>query len=55
MLTQPTLDKLQALRLYGMKKALIEQDQADSSSLSFNERFGLLVDREMLEKENKNM
>jgi len=56
MLTHPTLDKLQALRLQGMKKALIDQlNQDDVNSLSFDERFGLLVDREMLEKENRRL
>ncbi len=56
MLTHPTLDKLQALRLYGMKKALVDQlNQSDINSLSFDERFGLLVDREMMEKENRRL
>jgi DNA replication protein DnaC len=56
MLTHPTIDKLQALRLHGMKKALIDQlNQDDINSLSFDERFGLLVDREMLEKQNRKL
>ena len=47
MLTHPTLDKLEALRLNGMVKALKEQWQLPSSNeLSFEERLGLLVDRE---------
>lgn len=47
MLTHPTLDKLEALRLNGMVKALKEQWQLSSSNeLSFEERLGLLVDRE---------
>lgn len=47
MLTHPTLDKLEALRLTGMVKALKEQWQLPSSNeLSFEERLGLLVDRE---------
>ena len=47
MLTHPTLDKLEALRLTGMVKALKEQWQLSSSNeLSFEERLGLLVDRE---------
>lgn len=56
MLQHPTLDKLQALRLHGMKKALLDQlNQADINSLSFDERFGLLVDCEVYEKENRRL
>ena len=48
MLTHPTLDKLQALRLHGMYTALSEQMQMpDIATLSFEERLGLLVDREV--------
>ncbi|GEM_PF-2673113 len=47
MLPHPTLDKLQTLRLHGMLKALSEQLKTpDIDSLSFEERLGLLVDRE---------
>lgn len=54
MLTHPTLDKLQILRFYGMLKALQEQMQmTDIDQLSFEERLGLLVDREMTERENR--
>ncbi|MBT8421360.1 MAG: IS21-like element helper ATPase IstB [Gammaproteobacteria bacterium] len=53
MLTHPTLDKLQALKFKGMVKALTEQLQmADIHELSFEERLGLLVDREMTERDN---
>src|SRR5256712_6766254 len=52
MLTHPTLDKLQALRLTGMSHALVEQLQMpDIAALSFEERLGLLVDRERTERE----
>ncbi len=48
MLPHPTLDKLQTLRLHGMLKALNEQLKTpDIDSLSFEERLGLLVDREL--------
>jgi len=48
MLTHPTLDKLQALRLHGMYTALSEQMQMpEIALLSFEERLGLLVDREV--------
>ena len=56
MLTHPTLDKLRALRFTGMAKALEEHMQmADIDSLVFEERFGLLVDREVTERENRRL
>ncbi len=56
MLTHPTYEKLQALKLNGMAKALEEQlNMADIDDLSFEERLGLLVDRETTEKENKRL
>jgi len=56
MLHHPTLDKLQALRFTGMLKALQEQQQLpDIDTLSFEERLGLLVDREMTEREDRRL
>jgi DNA replication protein DnaC len=56
MLTHPTLDKLQALRCNAMAQALQEQMQmSDIDSLSFEERLGLLVDRELTERENRRL
>ncbi|MFZ5798371.1 MAG: IS21-like element helper ATPase IstB [Thermodesulfobacteriota bacterium] len=56
MLTHPTLDKLEALRLAGMAKALKEQWQMpDIGELVFEERLGLLVDRESALRENRRM
>ena len=53
MLTHPTVDKLQALKFKGMAKALTEQLQMpDIGELPFEERLGLLVDREMTERDN---
>jgi DNA replication protein DnaC len=47
MLTQPTLEKLIAMRLRGMAEAFREQQEsADCQRLSFEERLGLLVDRQ---------
>ena len=50
MLTHPTIEKLHEMRLLGMAKALEEQvrpAQADLyAPMSFEERFGLIVDRE---------
>jgi DNA replication protein DnaC len=56
MLTHPTLDKLQTLRLTGMYQALVEPLQMpDIATLTFEERFGLLVDRECTERENRRL
>src|SRR5262249_2690180 len=56
MRTHPTLDKLQTLRLTGMYQALIEQRQVpDMAALTFEERLGLLVDRELTERENRRL
>lgn len=47
MLTHPTVQKLRELQLNGMADALIDQNQTpDVASLSFDDRLGLLVDRE---------
>jgi DNA replication protein DnaC len=56
MLTHPTLDKLPTLRLTGMYQALVEPLQMpDSATLTFEERFGLLVDRECTEREHRRL
>ena len=56
MLAHPTLDKLQALRLTGMAKAFAEQLQMpDIEALSTEERLGLMVDREQLERDNRRL
>jgi DNA replication protein DnaC len=56
MLNHPTLDKLVALKLTGMAKALREQmDVPESQALSFDERLGLLVDREMTVRSNRRL
>jgi len=54
MLSTPTLDKLQALKLPAMAQAWTAQQQtADLAALGFDERFGLLVDAEWLARDNK--
>lgn len=54
MLNQPTIEKLQVMKLYGMADAFKEQiDTAGSSQLTFEERFGLLVDRQWTWKEGR--
>ncbi len=56
MLTHPTYDRLLALGLTGMAKALDEQRrQPNVEGLSFEERLGLLVDREAVERESKRL
>ena len=56
MLTEPTLEKLKALKLDAMAAAWTEQQQnAELTSLAFDERFGLLVDAEWLARENKRL
>jgi DNA replication protein DnaC len=57
MLNQPTLDKLETLRLHGMAEAF--RTQADPAQrdglapLSFEERFALLVDQEWMWRQNR--
>ena len=56
MLNHPTLDKLHELRFTGMAKALTEQMALpDIDELSFEERLGLLVDREVTEREDRRL
>src|SRR6476620_11465612 len=52
MLNQPTIEKLQAMKLHGMAEAFQQQIEIpESSELSFEERLGLLVDRQWTWKE----
>jgi DNA replication protein DnaC len=56
MLYTQTLQKLRALRLEGMAQALEEQrQQKDIVQLDFEERLGLLVERQVLWKENRGL
>jgi DNA replication protein DnaC len=56
MLRHPTLEKLQVLRLTGMVAAFQEHlHLPDVNTLSFEERLGLLVDRELLDRENRRL
>ena len=56
MLTHPTVDKLLQLRCAGMAKALAEQlDAPEVEALSFEERLGLLVDRELTERHSRQL
>ena len=56
MLTHPTHERLITLGLIGMAKALEEQRRSpDLDALSFEERVGLLVDREAAERDTKRL
>lgn len=56
MMLDITLTKLNQLKLYGMAEALAEQAQATMyTTLSFEERLGLLVDREMTVRDNRRL
>ena len=56
MLTHPTHDRLLALGLTGIAKALEEQRRSTAfDDLSFEERLGILVDREAAERDGKKL
>jgi DNA replication protein DnaC len=56
MLNQPTIEKLHALRLSVMADAWVSQGKdPQMSALSFDERFGLLVDAEHLSRDNRRL
>ncbi len=54
MLTHPTLEKLRSMKLFGMARALQEQlELPNVYDLTFEERLGLLLDRELTERDNR--
>ncbi len=56
MLLHPTLEKLNTLRFTGMAAALDEQMQMNSlDDLGFEERLGILLDREMTVRQTRRM
>lgn len=56
MLTEPTMEKLRNLRLETLAAAWAEQQKnPEIQALSFDERLGLLVDAECLQRENKRL
>ena len=56
MLINPTLEKLQMLKLTGMVEALDEQlSSPDINQMSFEERIGLMIDREMTTRDNRRL
>lgn len=56
MLDNATLDGLHHLRLPGMVRGLLEQrEHPDYAALGFEERLGMLVDRELTERQNRRL
>lgn len=56
MLNEPTIEKLHALRLAAMAQAWIEQNKhPQNANLSFDERFGMLVDAEHMARDNRRL
>lgn len=56
MLTNPTLDKLQQLRLTGMYDAYREQlESTRYDALTFDERFAMLIDRHEAEQDSRRL
>lgn len=56
MLKEPTMEKLQTMRLGAMAAAWSEQQKsADVVALSFDERLAMLVDAEWMTRENKRL
>jgi DNA replication protein DnaC len=56
MLQRQTIEKLRAMRLEGMAQALAEQrSQSEIIELDFEERLGLLVERQWIWKENRGL
>jgi DNA replication protein DnaC len=54
MLKEPTMEKLHAMRLSAMAQAWSQQtSDAGHAALSFDERFGMLIDAEWMTRENK--
>jgi hypothetical protein len=56
MLSNHTHERLAALGLAGMAKAFDDQQrQPDVTALTFEQRLGLMIDREATERENKRL
>jgi DNA replication protein DnaC len=55
MLNQQTIDQLLRMKLKGMSYAYQEQLQQPAQDLSFEERFGLIVDREWTYREDRRL
>lgn len=55
MLVNPTLQKLETLKLAGMAQAFKEQLEQPMSDLDFDTRFGFLVEQEFITRDNRRL
>lgn len=56
MMLEATLAKLNQLKLHGLAEALVEQNQSSQyGDLSFEERLGMLIDREVTARDNRRL
>ena len=55
MLSQPTIEKLRALRLNSMANALAKQLETPLPDLDFESRLAILVEQEWLDRENRKL
>lgn len=56
MLLEQTIEKMNAMKMFGMRDALTEQLELSSyEELSFEERIGMLIDREWIDRENRKL
>lgn len=56
MITEQTVEKMNVMKLFGMRDAFAEQlEMSTYASLSFEERLGMLVDREYTDRENRKL
>jgi len=56
MMLEETLTRLRQLKLHGITEALIEQNQSTMyADLSFEERLGMLIDREIAARDNRRL
>lgn len=56
MITEQTVEKMNAMKLFGLRDAFAEQLETSAyASLSFEERLGMLIDREYTDRENRKL
>lgn len=56
MMLEATLAKLNQLKLHGLAEGLVEQNQSSQyGDLSFEERLGMLIDREVTARDNRRL
>ena len=56
MLSEPTHQKLVSMKLHGMAKAFQQYlDEGGNNQLPFEERFGLMIDREFCERQERKL